>query len=72
MLLKLKFPLSIDDNFYDITFVKYNRYQTVSTLAQNYMFVPAKYKDCHLVYLLNEFSGNTVIIFINTCLNAIK
>jgi len=49
-----------------------SKYQTVSTLTQNYIFLPAKYKDCYLVYLLNEFSGNTAIVFINTCLNAIK
>lgn len=49
-----------------------SKYQTVSTLSQQYSFVPAKNKDCYLVYSLNEFAGNTSIIFVTTCLNAIK
>lgn len=49
-----------------------SKYQTVSTLTQQYSFVPAKNKDCYLVYSLNEFAGCTSIIFVTTCLNAIK
>lgn len=48
------------------------KYQTVSTLAQNYLFIPAKYKDCYLVYLLTQFSGNIIIIFVTTCMNAVR
>ena len=29
-----------------------HKYQTVSTLVQQYLFVPAKYKDVYLVYAL--------------------
>ncbi|EAR91857.2 DEAD/DEAH-box helicase (macronuclear) [Tetrahymena thermophila SB210] len=49
-----------------------SKYQMVSTLVAQYAFIPAKYKDCYLVYSLNEFAGNTSIIFVQTCLNAIK
>ncbi|EGR29308.1 hypothetical protein IMG5_158860, partial [Ichthyophthirius multifiliis] len=48
------------------------KYQTVITLVQLYSFIPSKYKDCYLVYTLNEFAGQTSIIFVTTCLNAIK
>ena len=47
-----------------------SKYQTVSTLIQQYMFIPAKFKDCYLAYVLNEFSGKTVIIFVSTCSTA--
>merc|ERR1712038_1757521 len=40
------------------------KYQTVKTLQQRYLFIPAKQKDCYLVFLLNEFSGNTAIVFV--------
>ena len=33
------------------------KYGTVSTLVQQYLFVPAKYKEAYLAYLLNEFAG---------------
>ncbi|KAL4480750.1 hypothetical protein ABPG72_014525 [Tetrahymena utriculariae] len=49
-----------------------SKYQQVSTLVAQYAFIPAKHKDCYLVYSLNEFAGNTSIIFVQTCLNAIK
>jgi len=42
------------------------KYATVDKLIQSYLFIPAKYKDCYLVYLLNEFSGNSVIVFSST------
>lgn len=29
-----------------------SKYSTVDTLRQQYMFVPAKYKDCYLTFLL--------------------
>ena len=43
-----------------------NKYQTVSTLLQSYLFFPLKMKDIHLVYLLNEFAGQSAIIFTRT------
>jgi ATP-dependent RNA helicase DDX47/RRP3 len=29
-----------------------SKYSTVDTLRQQYMFVPAKYKDCYLTFVL--------------------
>jgi len=43
------------------------KYSTVDTLVQNYVLVPEQYKDCYLAYLLNEFSGNSIIIFAIQC-----
>eukprot|EP00894_Picocystis_sp_ML_P001773 jgi/Pico_ML_1/52290/g3017.t1 len=43
------------------------KYSTVKTLRQQYLFVPAKFKDCYLTYALNELAGNTTIIFARTC-----
>lgn len=44
-----------------------SKYQTASTLQAQYLFVPAKFKDVYLTYLLNEFSGSTAIVFTHTC-----
>jgi len=41
-------------------------HQTVSTLLQSYTFIPHKYKDNHLVYILNERMGKTAIMFTRT------
>lgn len=46
--------------------VSSNKYQTVSTLLQNYIFIPLIHKDTYLVYLLNEFAGRSAIIFTRT------
>ena len=43
-----------------------NKYQTVATLIQNYLFLPHKHKDLYLVYLLNKFAGQSVIVFTRT------
>lgn len=43
-----------------------NKYQTVSTLIQSYVFFPHKEKDLYLVHLLNEFAGQSAIIFTRT------
>ncbi|MCJ1253185.1 ribosomal RNA processing protein [Lignoscripta atroalba] len=43
-----------------------NKYQTVSTLLQSYMFFPQKDKDLYLVYILNEFAGQSAIVFTRT------
>ncbi|KAL3079019.1 hypothetical protein niasHS_014801 [Heterodera schachtii] len=48
------------------------KYQTVSTLIQNMLFIPFKYKEAYLVYLLNEKAGNTAIVFVSTCASAVK
>ena len=31
-----------------------------------------KYRECYLVYLLNELAGNTAILFVATCMGAVK
>ena len=46
--------------------VSLDKYQTVSTLLQSYLFMPHKHKDIYLVHLLNELSGQTAIIFTRT------
>lgn len=46
--------------------VSSNKYQTVSTLIQSYLFRPHKHKDIYLVYLLTEFSGQPAIVFTRT------
>ncbi|XP_015881977.1 DEAD-box ATP-dependent RNA helicase 10 [Ziziphus jujuba] len=44
-----------------------SKYSTVDTLKQQYCFVPAKYKDCYLVYMLTEMTGSTTMVFTRTC-----
>lgn len=44
-----------------------SKYSTVDTLKQQFRLVPAKYKDCYLVYILNEMSGSTSMVFTRTC-----
>ncbi|VDL73900.1 unnamed protein product [Nippostrongylus brasiliensis] len=48
------------------------RYKTVDKLKQHYIFIPFKYKEAYLVYLLNELAGNTAIIFCATCNGAMQ
>ncbi|KAK6128888.1 hypothetical protein DH2020_037368 [Rehmannia glutinosa] len=43
-----------------------SKYSTVDTLKQQYRFVPAKHKDCYLVYILTEMSGSTSMVFTRT------
>ena len=43
------------------------KYATVDTLQQSYLFIPAKYKDTYLVYLMTELTGQSTIIFTATC-----
>ena len=38
-------------------------------LPVQYLFIPAKYKDCYLAYLLNEFAGQSILVFTTTCNN---
>ena len=40
---------------------------SLSFLVTRYLFIPEKYKDCYLVYILNEFAGQTALIFTKTC-----
>mmetsp|Transcript_26315 Transcript_26315/g.71197 ORF Transcript_26315/g.71197 Transcript_26315/m.71197 type:complete len:447 (+) Transcript_26315:177-1517(+) len=44
-----------------------SKYSTVDTLRQQYLFLPAKFKDCYLAFVLNELSGCTSMIFTRTC-----
>ncbi|KAK1785733.1 hypothetical protein P4O66_019085, partial [Electrophorus voltai] len=46
------------------------KYTTVDKLQQYYIFIPAKYKDCYLVSILNELAGNSFMVFCSTCNNA--
>ncbi|XP_033630479.1 probable ATP-dependent RNA helicase DDX47 [Asterias rubens] len=46
-----------------------SKYDTVEKLQQFYVFIPAKYKDCYLVYILNELAGNNFMVFCSTCNN---
>lgn len=50
--------------------VSSNKYQTVSTLLQHYIFIPHKRKDTYLIYLVNEFAGKSIIIFTRTVFEA--
>ncbi|KAH6888473.1 P-loop containing nucleoside triphosphate hydrolase protein [Thelonectria olida] len=43
-----------------------NKYQTVSTLLQHYVFIPHGMKDTYLIYLVNEHAGQSTIIFTRT------
>ena len=43
-----------------------SKYQTVSTLQSYFLLKPHKWKDLYLVYLLNEFVGQSVILFCRT------
>ncbi|CAN0056637.1 unnamed protein product, partial [Choristocarpus tenellus] len=47
-----------------------HKFSTPRTLVQQYLFVPAKHKDCYLAYVLNEFAGQSTIVFVSTCNNA--
>jgi ATP-dependent RNA helicase DDX47/RRP3 len=45
------------------------KFQTPSQLKQHYLFIPAKYKDCYLTYLINEHAGQSILVFGATCNN---
>ena len=49
-----------------------SKFQTPKTLVQQYLFIPAKWKDCYLAYVLDEFKGQSSIIFAATCNNALR
>lgn len=45
------------------------KFQTPKQLLQSYLFIPAKYKDCYLTYLVNEHAGQSILVFGATCNN---
>ncbi|KAL6847508.1 hypothetical protein ACP4OV_022534 [Aristida adscensionis] len=44
-----------------------SKYSTVDTLRQEFYFVPAEYKDCYLIHVLNEMRESMIMIFVRTC-----
>mmetsp|Transcript_11850 Transcript_11850/g.24418 ORF Transcript_11850/g.24418 Transcript_11850/m.24418 type:complete len:398 (+) Transcript_11850:884-2077(+) len=44
----------------------HKKYKPVSTLFQNYLFVPLKFKECYFVFLCNEFHGSSILGFVDT------
>ena len=46
-----------------------SKYQTVDKLQQFYIFIPVKFKDVYLLYILNELAGNSFMVFCATCAN---
>ncbi|RYP62042.1 hypothetical protein DL770_009654 [Monosporascus sp. CRB-9-2] len=54
----LKDPLKVS--------ISTSKYQTVSTLIQKYLFIPHMYKDVYLTFLVNEFAGQSTIVFART------
>lgn len=46
--------------------VSLDKYQTVSSLIQKFLFIPLKFKVLYLVHVLNEQAGQTGIIFTRT------
>lgn len=45
------------------------KFQTPKNLLQSYLFIPAKYKDCYLTWLIHENVGKSVLVFGATCNN---
>jgi len=43
------------------------KYQTVDSLQQYYVFIPAQQKNAYLVYLVNEMVSKSMIIFCSSC-----
>ncbi|KAN0033607.1 hypothetical protein ACTFIV_000068 [Dictyostelium citrinum] len=44
-----------------------SKYDTVDTLKQEYIYMPAQAKDCYLVYILKKHEGSSAIVFVNNC-----
>ena len=59
----LKNPVKIEIN---------TKYTTVNTLIQNYIFIPEKYKETYLAYILNQHIGKTIIVFVEKVLDTMK
>ena len=49
-----------------------HKYQTVAKLDQHYIFIPAKHKDCYLVYLLYKMKKHITIVYVKTCLTVVR
>ena len=47
-----------------------SKYQTVSTLLQNYLFIPHVHKDTYFIYLADHFAGRSMIVFTRTVRDA--
>lgn len=43
-----------------------SKYSTVDALLQHYLFMPFTQKDTYLIYLINEISGHSCIVFVRT------
>ena len=59
----LKNPVKIEIN---------TKYTTVNTLIQNYIFIPEKYKETYLAYILNQCIGKTIIVFVEKVLDSMQ
>ena len=46
------------------------KYQTVAKLDEYYIFIPSKWKDTYLIYILLKEKSQKTIIFAKTCLGA--
>jgi len=46
------------------------KYSTVDSLMQSFLFIPLSHKNTYLTYIINELSGNSIIIFTSTCNSA--
>jgi ATP-dependent RNA helicase DDX47/RRP3 len=46
--------------------ISVTKYQTVATLIQNYIFIPHIHKDTYLIFLVNEFAAQSIIVFTRT------
>ena len=57
----LKNPVKIEIN---------TKYTTVDSLIQNYIFIPEKYKETYLAYILNQHIGKKIIIFVEKVLDS--
>ena len=49
-----------------------DKYKTVDTLNQTYLFIPFKYRDVYLVSVLNEHTGKSAIVFCAKRLAALR
>lgn len=49
--------------------VSSSKFQTPQHLIQHYLFIPAKYKDVYLTYIINELAGKSMLVFCGTCQN---
>jgi ATP-dependent RNA helicase DDX47/RRP3 len=52
--------------------VSASKHQTVSTLTQNYIFLPHKFKEAYLTELINLNLGKSCIVFVSTCKGVIR